>query len=144
MYKSLSLLSNLFNKAFSTITIPCYKTLNQLCGISFTFGAIRFFNVIELSAYVCLPLLGLVSTLVDEILTTKMSNIYEQSVVFVKRQKGIEVEVERRDCMHNSKILRSLRPMRYEFGTAFVFTKQTKLTVLELFISNIIFLLVTF
>lgn len=156
LYKSLTLLNNLFNQTFGKLFIPVLKTSIELLIPPVIFVSIRLYmKILTLPFLAFLPFLGLICIAYQFGLIYFLSKVYVNSLSslnilqgnYVKRSKSQRNSLNKNSCLKLflfKKLLRTCRIIKVKVGSFYFVDRFLTLNVLRIIVDSVLFLLINF
>ncbi len=131
LYRRISVLSNIFTAAVSSLLFPSTKFNTLLLIIADLFGTIRFRNDLGNLSFISLPMGAFVFLLELVLASTFMARLYHYSSELSRNwtHKNVGTPLERRIFR---KALQASRPIRFEVRKFYFFRERTMLNTVLL------------
>jgi len=141
LYKMLYILNNLYNRTWSNLLIPTFKSLIMALVIFALYGTIQFSATEELALYIWCPMVFVVGSFIVILIPPVFASVHSMSVeVIGKRNERMTVqsftgmEGAGSNSKYLARVILSCRPMRCMSASMYFFDNDTGLVVLNLII----------
>lgn len=154
MYRSITLLNNLYNCSFASLIVPVFKTLMEICIVITAYGAIRLYDRLPVNVMILLPALAAFLFVEHQFAVDRMASVHEKSsqiranytnnyLALIEDSKGGNREGRAKHVKYMVAFLRSCRPLRCQLTHAIFVEKSTRLVLLDMLLDMLVTLLLS-
>ena len=145
-YRGVYMVNECMNRAFGILLIPCLKLIVLLGFIVSSYAIIRFRGILDAFSLVLIPASMIASAILIVPIALVMSSTYESSQKFrsIVSASFLQLEVGGIKKQYFERLVKTCALVSCKIGNMYYMEAQAKLTMLDLTVNGLVFLLVNY